>query len=188
MGIDSAGPAGLTVNSALAALLPRRLVQIADIIVDGQTYIAFVPTISNINSPTATEILAGTVLHNTLTAGGLEGFEASTGEVDNTSYGSRFDTRLPGVSSYSGTRLILKKQTATDTVHTTLTTFGTTGYIAVRDGIANTTAPVAAQAGWNIYPITTGDWDYMARERNSVLRYWVATPISLAPVKNKTLA
>ena len=119
----------------------------------------------------------------------MEGFEASTGEVDNTAFSSRFDTRLPGVSSYSGTRLILKKDSAaSDPVHATLTAFNTSGFLVVRDGLALTVAPAAAQKGWNIYPITTGDWDYMSRDRNSVLRYWVATPIRLQPIKNVALA
>jgi hypothetical protein len=159
----------------------------ADIIVDGMTRVAFVPTIANVAAPTAAELTAGTYLGTVLTAGGMEGFEASTGEVDNTSYDSRFDTRLPGVSAYSGTRLILKKQTGTDTVFTTMTTFGTTGYIVIRDALDKDTAFAAAQKV-NIYPITTGDWDYMSRERNSVLRYWVATPIRSEPEKNATVA
>ncbi len=160
----------------------------ADIIVDGQTRVVFVPDLTLVTSPTAAELNGGVILNGTMVAGGMEGFEASTGEVDNTAFDSRFDTRLPGVSSYSGTRLILKKQSGTDTVHDTLTEFGTSGFIAVRDGIDKDTTAVAAQAGWNIYPITTGDWDYMSRDRNSVLRYWVATPISAEPVKGVVVA
>lgn len=159
----------------------------ADIIVDGMTRVAFVPTIAVVGSPTVAELNAGTLLHDNLTAGGLEGFEASPAEVDNTSFGSRFDTKLPGTSGYSGSRLILKKKTGSDTVHTTLTTFGTSGYIAVRDGVDKDAAWAAAQPV-NLYPIMTGDWDYMARERNSVLRYWVATPITEEPTKPATVA
>lgn len=156
----------------------------ADIIVDGMTRVSFVPTIASAAlAPTVAELNAGTILHNTLTAGGLEGFEASTGEVDNTAFGSRFDTRLPGVSAYSGTRLILKKQDGTDTVHSTLTTFGTNGYIVMRDMFPKDNAWAAGDKV-NVYPIQTGDWDYMNRERNSVLRYWVATPIRIEPKKN----
>jgi hypothetical protein len=159
----------------------------ADIIVDGQVWVAFVPTIANVNAPTAAELNAGTELHDTLVAGGMEGFEASTGEVDNTSFGSRFDTRMPGVSSYSGTRLILKKQSGTDTVFVALTTFATSGYLVTRFGKDKDTA-VAASDKVNVYPVTTGDWDYMAPERNSMLRYWVATPIAAEPSKNVSVA
>lgn len=160
----------------------------ADIIVDGLTYVAFVPTIANINSPTATEINAGTVLHSVLTAAGMEGFDPSPGEVDNTAYSSTFDTKLPGVSSFSGTRLILKKQTATDTVFTTLKTFGTAGNIAVRHGLAVATAPAASQPLWDIFPIVTGAFAMMPPERNTVLRYWVATPVSAQPAFGVSLS
>lgn len=159
----------------------------ADIIVDGFTRVDFVATIANSASPTVSELTAGVYLGGVLTASGMEGFEASPGEVDNTSYDSRFDTKVPGVSAYSGTRLILKKQSGTDTVHTTLTTLNTVGFLVVRDALARATAYAAAQKV-NVYPITTGDWDYMARERNSMLRYWVATPIRSEPSKGATVA
>lgn len=156
----------------------------ADIVVDGQNRVDFVPTIASATlAPTAAEYTAGTRLDTVIAASGLEGFEASTGEVDNTYFSSRFDTKVPGVSSYSGTRLICKKQTGTDTVHTTLTTFGTSGFIVIRYGLAASTAPAAAQK-INVYPIQTGDWDWMAPERNSMLKYWVATPITSDPGKN----
>src|SRR5437868_846741 len=97
----------------------------ADIIVDGMTRVSYVPTISNQATPTVAELNAGTLLTSLLTAAGLEGFETSPGEVDNTSLASTFDTRLPGTQSFSGTRLILKKQAAGDTVYSLLTVFGT---------------------------------------------------------------
>ena len=158
----------------------------ADIIVDGFTRVDFVATIANPAGPTVAELGAGVYLGTVLTASGMEGFEASPGEVDNTSFDSRFDTKVPGVSAYSGTRLILKKQSGIDTVHTTLTTLNTIGHLVVRDALARATAYAAAQKV-NVYPITTGDWDYMARERNSMLRYWVATPIRAEPSKNATV-
>jgi hypothetical protein len=77
----------------------------ADIIVDGQTKVYYVPTISNIAAPTTAELNAGTDLTSTLIPAGLEGFENSTAEVDNTSLASTFDTKLPGRQSFSGTGL-----------------------------------------------------------------------------------
>lgn len=158
-----------------------------DIIVDGMTRVAFVPTIANLAAPTVAELNAGTLLTATLTAAGLEGFEAAPGEVDNTALSSTFDTRLPGVSSFSGTRLILKKQTGTDTVFTLLTAFATAGNIVIRRNLAQATAWAAAQP-MQVYPITTGQFDYLAPERNTVSRYWVATPISAPPVYNAVSA
>lgn len=151
-----------------------------DIIIDGYVRVAFVPTIANIAAPTTAELNAGTLIHSTLTPGGLEGFEPSPGEVDNTAFDSTFDTRLPGVSSFSGSRLVLKKQSGTDTVFNLLTTFNTSGYIVVRRNVASGTAWAASQS-MEVYPITTGQFAFMAPERNTVSKYWVATPISASP-------
>lgn len=159
----------------------------ADIIVDGMTRVYYVPTIANNAAPTVAELNAGTNLTSTLTAAGLEGFEASPGEVDNTALSSTFDTRLPGVSSFSGTRLILKKQAAGDTVFTLLTAFNTAGYIVIRRNLAQATAWATSQAV-QVYPINTGQYDYLAPERNTTSRYWVATPISAAPTYNAVTA
>ena len=153
----------------------------ADIIVDGQVRVVFFPTIAaGTGIPTAAEITAGTILHDTLTPDGVAGFDPDPGEVDNTAYGSTFDTKLPGTASFSGTRLTLKKQSGTDTVHATLTAFNTAGYIGFRFGSPKGTAAAAADK-WTIYPVRTGSWSYVPPERNTVLRYWVAVPISSDP-------
>lgn len=153
----------------------------ADIIVDGMTRVAFVPTISNIAAPTTTELNAGTLLTSTLIPAGLEGFENSTAEVDNTSLASTFDTKLPGRQSFSGTGLVLKKQSGTDTVFNALTTPSTAGYIVIRDGVSQATA-WAASDKVEVYPITTASHSMLGRgEANSVLRYRVPTPISATP-------
>lgn len=159
----------------------------ADIIIDGFVRVAFVPTIASIAAPTTAELNAGTLLHSTLVPGGLEGFEPSPGEVDNTSFDSKFDTKLPGVSAFSGTRLVLKKQTATDTIFNLLTVFNTAGNIVVRRNLDAATAWAASQP-MEVYPIVTGAFGFLAPERNSVSKYWVATPISAAPNMKATSA
>src|SRR5262245_4300547 len=108
-----------------------RGVAVADIVVDGFTRVAYVPTISNINAPTTTELNAGILLQSVMTPDGLTGFEASTADVDNSALNSTFDTKTIGRDSFSGTKLIFKKQNTGDTAYTTLTR-GTTGYIVVR--------------------------------------------------------
>ena len=158
----------------------------ADIIVDGQVRVAFVPTIANTSSPTATELNAGTLLHDTLTPDGVEGFDPDPGEVDNTAYGSTFDTKLPGTASFSGTRLTLKKQSGTDTTYTTLMAFNTSGYLVFRYGSPKATAFAAADKV-DIYPIRTGSGNKVPPERNTVLRYWVATPITADPLFDKAV-
>lgn len=153
----------------------------ADIIVDGQTKVYYVPTISSIAAPTTTELNAGTALTATLIPAGLEGFENTTADVDNTSLASTFDTKLPGRQSFSGTGLVLKKQDGTDTVFNLLSVPGTNGYIVIRDGSSYATA-WAASDKVEVYPIRTAAHSMMGRgEANSLLKYRVPTPITSAP-------
>lgn len=160
----------------------------ADIIVDGMTRVAFVPTIANIAAPTTAELNAGTLLQSTLVPTGLEGFENTTADVDNTSLASTFDTKLPGRQSFSGTGLVLKKQDGTDTVFNLLSVPNTNGYIVIRDGVTESTAWAASQKV-EVHPIRTATHSMIGRgEANSVLRYRVPTPITSAPNLKATVA
>lgn len=153
----------------------------ADIIVDGKTRVAFVPSIANLAAPTIAELNAGTLLTATLIPTGLSGFENTSAEVDNTSLASTFDTKLPGRQSFSGTMLTLKKQDGTDVVFNLLTTPGTNGFIVIRDGIDQA---VAWTSGDKVedYPIRTAPHSMLGRgEANSLLRYQVPTPITAQP-------
>lgn len=153
----------------------------ADIQVDGNTRVAFVPTIANIAAPTVAELNAGTLLQSTLIPAGLEGWESTTADIDNTSLASTFDTKLPGRISFSGTGLVLKKQDGTDTVFNALTTPGTNGYIVIRDMTAQATAWTIADKV-EVYPVRTGTHAVLGRgEANSLLRYRVPTSITSAP-------
>lgn len=159
----------------------------ADVFADGTVRVAYVPTISNISAPTTTELNAGTLLQSTLTADGLMGFEATTAEVDTTSLASTFSTKNIGRDEYSGTGLRLKKQTVgSDTIRTLLAR-GTTGYIAIRRGIAETTAWASAQQ-LEVYPIICGRRKELQPESNSVLRYEVPTPVTSAPDPDAVVA
>lgn len=143
--------------------------------------VSFVPTIANIAAPTVAELNAGTLLTLTLVPSGLEGFENSTADVDNTSLGSDFDTKLPGRKSYSGTGLVLKRQDATDTVWNLLTVPNTNGYVVIRDNVAQATA-WATSDKVEVHPIRTTTHSVIGRgEANSVSRYRVPTPITSPP-------
>ncbi|HEY9414794.1 MAG TPA: hypothetical protein VIQ30_08565 [Pseudonocardia sp.] len=160
-----------------------------DVFADGNVRVAFVPTIANIASPTTTELNAvgSLLLQNTLTADGLMGFEATTAEVDTTSLASTFNTKGIGRDDYSSTGLRLKKQTVgADTIRTTLTR-GTTGYIVIRRGIAETTAWASTQQV-EVYPIICGRRKELSPEANTVMRYEVPTPITTAPNPDAVIA
>lgn len=157
-----------------------------DIVVDGTTRVAYVPTISNNAAPTTAELNAGILLHSTMTPDGLQGFEAETADVDNSALDSTFDTVTIGRDSFSNTGVTLKKQTGTDTIYDTLVR-GTLGYIVVRRYVAATTAWTAAQKV-NVYPIVCGQTKEMAPEKNSVARYMVPTKITSSPTLRATVA
>lgn len=159
----------------------------ADVFADGNTRVAFVSAIASIASPTTTELNLGTLLQSTMTADGLMGFEATTAEVDTTSLASTFDTKTIGRDSFSGTGLRLKKQTyGSDTVFTLLAR-GTSGYIVIRRGVAETTAWTSTQSV-EVYPVTCGQRKMLPPEPNSIQRYEVPTPITSAPSLTATIA
>lgn len=158
----------------------------ADILLDGSVKVSFVPTIVNKSAPTVAELTAGTSLENTLTAAGLEGFEPSTSRIDNTSLGSRFGTTVPGRTNFGDMGLLLKKQTGTDTVFTTLSTKNIAGYIVIRDAVAHETAWTAADKV-AVYPMITGEFGWV-RENDNILRYRVPIGMSGSPDQQAVVA
>lgn len=158
----------------------------ADIVVDGFTRVAYVPTIANINAPTTTELNAGILLTSVLTPDGLSGFEPSTADVDNSSLASTFDTKTIGRDSYSGTKLTLKKQSGTDTAYATLTR-GASGYVVVRRYMDNATAWASAQAV-EVYPVTFGQTRNLAPAANTVTKWEVDVKITSTPAIRAAVA
>ena len=158
----------------------------ADIPVDGNTRVAWVPTIATKTAPTTTELNAGILLQSFVTADGLAGFEPETADVDTTSLASTFNTVTIGRDTFSGTMLRLKKQDGTDTVYNTLVR-GAAGYIVIRRDIAETTAWATSQKV-EVYPVTFGQTKRLNPEANTVARYEVPTKITAAPELRATVA
>ncbi|MGE5829699.1 MAG: hypothetical protein ACM30G_15265 [Micromonosporaceae bacterium] len=150
-----------------------------DSIADGRTRVAYVPAISNIASPTTTELNAGLLLNSILTPDGLIGFEPTTADVDTSSLDSTYDTVDNGRMSFAGTMLRLKKQLTGDTAFTTLVR-DVTGYVVIRRDIAVATAWASSQV-LEVLPIKCGDRRRLAPEKNSVAKYEVPTKIWQAP-------
>lgn len=151
----------------------------ADIVVDGFTRVAYVPTISNIAAPTTAELNAGILLQSVMTPDGLTGFEASTADVDNSALSSTFDTKTIGRDSFSGTKLTFKKQATGDTTYTTLTR-GTAGYIVVRRYIDQATAWASTQVV-EVFPVIFGQTRNLAPTANTVTKWEVDTKITSTP-------
>lgn len=159
----------------------------ADIIVDGKVKVALVTTIASIAAPTVAELTAGTDITNLLTADGLVGFQPDTAEVDTTSLGSEFDTKMPGRSSYSGTTLRLKKQSGTDTVYTTYVK-NTAGYVVIRRDGTDSGDAFAASDPVEVYPIVAGEVKHLDPEPNTVQRYELPVMVSSEPNLRATVA
>lgn len=151
----------------------------ADITSDGKTRVAWVPSISNIGSPTTTELNAGMLLQSTMTADGLNGFRPETADVDTSALDSTFSTMVNGRTSFSGTLLRLKRQSGTDTIFTTLVR-DTAGYVVVRRSIASTTAWTSGQAV-EVYPALCGEVARVDPEPNTVERYEIPIKITGSP-------
>lgn len=158
----------------------------ADIPVDGNTRVAWVPAIANKAAPTVAELNAGILLQSVITADGLVGFEPETADVDTTSLASTFNTLTIGRDTFSGTMLRLKKQDGTDTAYNTLVR-GATGHVVIRRDIAESTAWTASQKV-EVYPVICGQARRLAPEANTVGRYEVPTKISAAPELRATVA
>jgi hypothetical protein len=155
-------------------------------VVDGFTRVAYVPTIANINAPTTTELNAGILLQSVMTPDGLTGFEPTTADVDNSALNSTFDTKTIGRDSFSGTKLIFKKQATGDTTYTTLTR-GTAGYIVVRRYIDNATAWTSTQVV-EVYPVIFGQTRNLAPAANTVTKWEVDTKITSSPAIRAAVA
>jgi hypothetical protein len=159
---------------------------VGDIPVDGNTRVAWVPAISNKAVPTTSELNAGILLQNIITADGLIGFRPETATVPTTSLASKFDTGRTGRVSYSGTMLRLKKQDGTDTAWNTLV-FRANGYIVVRRRIDEATAWTTSQKV-SVYPVECGETADVDPEANTVDRYEVQLVMTSAPELRATVA
>lgn len=161
----------------------------ADIIVDGKTRVyAIADTGQTLTALSAAAVAAGEALHNVLVPTGLEGFEGSTAEIDNTPLGSAYETKLAGRTSFSGTNLLMKKQTGTDDAFDLTSVKGTALLIVILDGVDSATTPVTGE-DYEVYPVTTGEYNYVGRgEANSVLRYRVPAPVSRPRVRGTLVA
>jgi len=151
----------------------------ADIVVDGFTRVAFVTAIASQAAPTTAELNAGILLQSVMTPDGLTGFEPTTADVDNSALNSTFNTVTIGRDSFSGTKLIFKKQATGDTAYNTLTR-NTTGFIVVRRYLAESTAWASTQVV-EVYPVIFGQTRNLAPAANTVTKWEVDTKITSSP-------
>lgn len=158
----------------------------ADSLSDGRTRVSWVGAIANIALPTVAELNAGTALQSTMTPDGLVGLQPDTADVDNSSLDSKFDTKIPGRASYSGTMLRLKKQTGTDTIYNLLAR-DVAGYVVVRRDVTASTAWTAADKV-EVYPAVLGEVRNLDPAPNEMHKYEVPFKVSAEPNLRATVA
>ena len=158
----------------------------ADIIVDGKVKVALVDSISDIDAPTVAELTAGTDIDSQLTADGLVGFQPDDAEVDTTALSSTFDTKKPGRSAFSGTKLRFKRQDS-DTVYDTYVKNTVTNVVIRRDG-SDAADAWAASDVVEVYPVTCGEVQNMDPEPNTVQRFELPVMVSTQPDLRATVA
>lgn len=158
----------------------------ADLVSDGNTRVAVVASISNINAPTTAELNAGVDVSALLTPDGLQGFEPDTADVDTSALDSTFSTTVNGRTSFSNTMLRLKKQSGTDTIFTTLVR-DTAGYVVIRRSVAVATAFASAQ-GVEVYPAVCEEVSRMDPAPNTIERYEIGIKITSAPALRAAIA
>lgn len=152
----------------------------ADLITDGFTKVWSVPSISNLASPTTTELNAGTALEGILTPDGLSGFNPTTAAVDTSALNSTFNTEIPGRVSFANTLLRLKKQSqAADAVYNTFILNYTTN-IVIRRGLAAATAWTSGQA-IEVYPVQVAQVSNLDPAANTVQRYEIPLMFPSSP-------
>lgn len=151
---------------------------------EGKVRIYFVPTISNKAAPTVAELNAGTALTLFVPR---DGFAPSTTQnmVDTSSLADIFDTQATGTEGGPITLTGFRDDTA-DTMWD-LFTNGLTGYVVVREGIAETTAWTAAQK-CQVYPIQSHHPIPSQTAANAARTFTVMVAVTSAPNRKATVA
>jgi hypothetical protein len=152
---------------------------VPDIIGDGKEAWWWVPTISNVNAPTTTEINAGIRVSQWMTKDGATGFAPDTADAPTSNIETTFDTNTNGRRTFSGPRLRFKKQSGTDTVYATLTP-DATGYLVRRKSLA-ATAAVASTQPVQVFPVICGETAWLDVEDNMPERFDVPVKITAEP-------
>lgn len=156
----------------------------ADIVNDGMTTVAFVPTIANTAAPNEDELNAGQRLETFLKPDGLS-LEFSTESVDTTALSSTYNSELPGRLTVS-TEMTFKHQ---GDAAAPFSTFASKpeGYIVVRRNVA-ATAAWAENDVVEVYTVQIGTRRRNPPAANEVLAFTVQAFHTAAPVFGATVA
>jgi hypothetical protein len=90
----------------MALPAPTASTATVDYIPAGTSRFTFVPTIASPGAPTSAELAAGTDYTSAITS--RTGFTSSSADVDNSTYGSRTNTNIPGAITIAQSTWVLK--------------------------------------------------------------------------------
>ena len=159
----------------------------ADIPVTGRVRVAWVPTIADTAEPTVAELNAGLRIDGKLTA--IEGFTATTNEVDTSKVNSRFDSKSPGTGAFSNSAFIVAEDDTDNAVLAGLEDDQlTSGYVVMRLNEDAENVWAAADEV-DVYPATLGVVSRVdPGSRNTILRSRVPVTVNDDPVFRAVVA
>lgn len=156
----------------------------APYVYEGKTRIQWVTTISSKTAPTVAELNAGTNITSYVTKDGLT-TPATQNMVDNATIAETFDAQVVG--SWGGAlELMMRREYPTDTAWDLLS-YGDSGYIVVRRGIAVSTAYAAGQKV-EVYPAQAHQPVMEPSAANEQQRFKVAFAVTSEPSMKATVA
>lgn len=158
----------------------------SDLITDGNTKVAWVPSIANIQAPTTTELTAGTDWTTRLTPDGLK-TDPTTADVDTSSLASTFTTNQPGRRSYTIELTFKRGSTTTEDNPFTTLSYGATGYVVIRRGVAYATA-FATGDKVEVYPVAAGEAQNIAPAPNEVQKFMSPLKVTSDPATRAVVA
>jgi hypothetical protein len=158
----------------------------SDLISDGNTKVAFATSIASITAPTVAELTAATDWTTRLTPDGLK-TDPATADVDTSSLASTFTTNQPGRRSYTVELTFKRGSTTTEDNPFTTLTYGATGYLVVRRGVAYTTA-FATGDKVEVYPFAAGEAQNIAPAANEVSKFMSPLKVTSDPATRAVVA
>ncbi len=153
---------------------------------DGMITVVYTASVANKAAPTTAEIAAGTPLSVWITKDGLT-VPANQNMVDDSSLAETFDSQVVG--SFGGPITMTMKRDGTPANDTAwnLITYGLTGFIIVRRGLAVATAWAAGQKA-EVYPVMFHEPVPMQTATNEQGRFSATAAVTSQPNLKATVA
>ena len=151
---------------------------------EGNTKVALVPTIADIDAPTAAELTAGTDISELLTKDGLQTPDTQN-MVDSAALSDTFDAQVVGSWGGSVTLTGFRDDTSDDLWD--LAVYGTNTHLVVRRGVPYDTAWTAADVV-EVYPIELHEPVPTQTGANEQVRFTLAAAVTAQPSKRAVVA